>query len=85
MLQRESGGRNGNRSDDDDGGVPEREHQPHGDRPLALVDQLSCDVVDGCNMVGVHCVRRPKLYARKAVPTAPDTVKRREGPAPRRH
>jgi hypothetical protein len=41
--------------------MPERELEPDGNGPFALLHQLARDVVDSRNMVSIHRWRRPKL------------------------
>ena len=56
FLQAEGEGGEAERSENDDGGVAEGEHESDGDGALALLHELAGDVVDGGNVVGVDSV-----------------------------
>jgi hypothetical protein len=66
LAQPEGRGRDGGRRDDHDGRVPEREHQPDGQRTPAFVHQLARHVVDRGDVVGVDRVAQPERVGEHA-------------------
>ena len=65
MVQGERRGGNGGGPQHDYRGMPEREHEAHGDGTFALVHQLASDVVDCCDVVGIDCVAEAKAVGQK--------------------
>ena len=65
MLEGEGRGRDGNGPRNDDGGMPERKHEPHGDRTFSLLHQLPGDIVDGGDVVGIDSVPKPQTISEK--------------------
>ena len=45
--------------------MSQREHEPHGDRPLAFLHQLASHIVDGGNMVGIDRMTKTKTVGQK--------------------
>lgn len=49
---------NDNRSQHDDGGMPERKGESRGERRLAFLHQLADDVIDRRNMIGIESMAK---------------------------
>src|ERR1017187_8189460 len=65
MLQRQRSRRNCDRSHDHDRRMPQREHQSHRNRPLALLHQFARDVVDCRDVVRIHRMAQSKAVRQK--------------------
>ena len=86
VLQRQRRGRNRRRSQNDDRGVPQREHESHRNRPLALLHQFARHVVDRRDMVRIHRVAQAKAVRQQRRPQQQRIVARgQHRPYPRAH
>ena len=65
MLQGERGSRDGGRAENDDGRMPEREHESNGYGTLAVLHQLARHVVDRGDMIGVDGVTQAEAVGQQ--------------------
>src|SRR6202044_457351 len=83
VLEREGGRGDGYRSDDDDGGVAEREEEAYGDGAFAFLHELAGDVVDGGDVVGVYGVAEAEAVGEKGGSEKHgEAVEGEDGPGP---